>query len=133
MAAPHCGVLGSFVAGTHTVAQVKDWNMDITNEVITVPKFGDTGLSKQVCGPYDWKGTANAYWDMDDTLGQKVLHDALIAGTTVSAKFYINATQYYSGTIYITAASPSVSAEPGNVGTIAFNYEGSGTLSMTLS
>ena len=126
-----CGVNGKLVIGTHEVAECNAWTLDIAQEITTTPKFGDTGLTQKVCGPYTWSGTVNCYWMMDDGPGQRSLSDACTGGTTVSAKFYVDDADYYSGSIYISGVNIATAAEPGTIVTVAFTYTSAGDLTLT--
>ena len=133
----YCGKYGKVVigSGTHELAEAKEFSLELSNEVIQTPSFQQMGRTKKVCGPYDWKGSISCYWDMTDTTGQKVLHDATISGATVAVKLYVfdddvGTPLYYSGNVYIPSQSITVKAE-GAVSEVSFNFEGSGDLTAT--
>ena len=128
----YCGKLGMVTLGTHVVAEVKDFTLDISNDIIATPAFQQSGKRKIACGPYDTKGTVNCYWDMTDSTGQKSLHDATINGTTVSLVLYVRYVTdgdyfRYSVSAYIPSQSITVNSD-GAVAEVSFTWEGSGDL-----
>jgi len=130
----YCGVVGKIITGTHTLANMVNVTLDINNPTTPTPKFEDTAESKKQCGFYSWGGTFDGYWDMitNSGVGQKVLHDAILGGTTVTLKIYINAVAYYSGTAYISTQGNTGSAEAGSIWKASFTYESAGALLLTL-
>lgn len=63
----------------------------------------------------------------DDTQGQAALQDAYLAGTTVTVKLYVDGTNYYQGTAYIS--SLSIEDPVDDVVSISLELTGTGELS----
>ena len=52
----------------------------------------------------------------------------MLGGTTVSVRFYINGTNYYSGSAFVQA---SITAAENGLVTASYTFTGNGTLSYT--
>lgn len=130
-----CGKDGKVTILTHTVLRIRKWALSANNETIDLAYFQATGLSKVVCGPYNWSGTFEGDADIasDDTGDQKDLIDKCLAGTSVTIFLYISDTQYFTGTAYIKGFDAASDSTPGNVSTISFSFEGDGDLTVTNS
>lgn len=122
------GLSGSVKVGANTVAEIGDWSLDIGLDSHEVSAFGDS-WKRYVAGLKGWSGSASGRWDMTDTNGQAALQGALLGGTTVSLKLYVDSTHYYSGTAYITGSTPAASVS-GTVD-VEFSFTGTGALSYT--
>jgi len=131
--ATFCAKSGKMVAGTHTIAELNNITLTFDNAPTPTPKFLDTYLAKKHCGFVDVKGSGKGSWDMTDTLGQKVIHDANVGGTTVALKFYIDATKNYSFNAFITTQNIVLDASGNNVATFDFNFEADGAVTLTLA
>lgn len=122
------GVAGAFKVGTNTVAEIDKWSLDIGAEILDVSAFGDTWKEK-IAGLKEWSCSGEGRWDMTDTAGQKALQDAILGGTTVAIRLYIDADTYYSGNAYVKQVSPG--AELAGTVDVSFQLEGTGALSYT--
>lgn len=122
------GLSGSVKVGTNTVAEIAEWSLDIGLDTSDVSAFGDS-WKRFVAGLRSWSGSATGRWDMTDTNGQVALQNAILNGTTVTLRLYVNGTNYYSGTAYITGGSESASVS-GTVD-VDFSFTGTGALSYT--
>ena len=125
-----CGENGAVYVGTHQVAEIGNWDMTISKNVVDVPKFG-TSKDKLVCGPYEWSGSFSGAWYLGDTLGQLVLENAVKNGTTVTLKLQVTATRYYTGSAYVNQEAVTVAHD--GIPSITFNFVGSGDLTLTYS
>jgi len=125
-----CGENGDVLVGTHTVAEIGNWSLALSRSTTDVPVFS-TSREKTICGPYDWSGSFSGSWYMDDTAGQKALYDALTGGTTVTLHLSIDGTDEYTGSAYITAIN--VETPHDGIISVSFDYEGTGSLTQTLS
>jgi len=125
-----CGNGGKVLVSTHEVGEIASWDLTIERSPTEVAKFG-TSRDYLVCNPYSWSGTFTGNWYMDDTVGQKALENACTGGTTVTLHLSTDGTDEYYGTAYITQVAVTTPYD-GIVG-VTFNFQGSGTISATLS
>ncbi|NDD54878.1 hypothetical protein EBZ39_13610 [bacterium] len=121
------GNAGSFRLSTNTVAEIDTWTLDVSTGLEETQSFGDT-WKERTATIREWSGTAAGRFDNTDTNGHVALNTAFLGGTTVSARFYINGTNYYSGTAFVQA---SVSAAENGLVTVSYTITGSGSLSYT--
>lgn len=121
------GNAGSFRLSTNTVAEIDTWTLDVSTGLEETQSFGNT-WKQRTATIREWSGTAAGRFDNTDTNGHVALNTAFLGGTTVSARFYINGTNYYSGTAFVQA---SVSAAENGLVTVSYTITGSGSLSYT--
>ena len=116
-------------AGSNTVAETSNWSLDISTDTIDVTAHGDE-WREFIAGLRSWSGSIEASWDMTDTNGQKALQD-LMTGTpaVIAVELYANASNYYSGDIWVTGISVGTPVE-GKV-SVSFDFTGNGQLSYT--
>ena len=125
MAAIH-GLSGSVKIGATSVASIDSWRVDINRDVADATNFGSNGWKESIAGLKGWGGSLSGSFDMGDTNGQLALQNALLNGTTVALKLYVDATHYYSGNAYITkiGADTPVSDKV----KASFDFQGTGAL-----
>ena len=121
------GNLGALKLSTNTVAEMGNWSLEVSQEFIDTTAFGDT-MREQTPSFASWSGTATGKADITDTNGQVALQTAWLGGTTVTPRFYIDATHYYSGLAYVNA---SVSAAVDGIVEISLTFTSAGALSYT--
>jgi predicted secreted protein len=121
------GNAGSFRLTTNTVAEIDNWTMDVSTGLEETQAFGDT-WRERTATIRDWSGTASGRFDPADTNGHAALSTAALGGTTVTGRFYINGTNYYSGTAFVQA---SLAAAENGLITVSYTFTGSGALSYT--
>lgn len=119
------GTGGSVKIGTNTVAEIGEWSVDIGLDSYDVSAFGDA-WKRFISGLKGWTGSAGGRLDMTDTNGQVAIQNAILNGTTVTLRLYVDSTKYYSGTAYITQASYSASV--GGTVDASFSFTGTGSL-----
>jgi len=124
------GYGGSVKVGTATIAELGEWSLDIGVDTQETESFGDQ-WKEYVATLKEWSGSCSGRWDMTDTAGQKALQDALLGGTTVTIKFYIDSTKNYSGTAIIEKISVKSSVD--GVVEVDFSFKGTGALTYTAS
>lgn len=117
--------------GTNTVSDLYNWSIDIASDPITQPVFGDTWSTTHGLAVNSWTGSFEGIYDKDDTDGQVALRDAQLGSTVVSGcRFYMDAaTSYYTGDLYVT--SHNVSTNPEDVVRVTYNFQGTGSLTLT--
>lgn len=79
----HKGSEGVVKIGANTVAEVRDWSISETADVIEDTAMGDSARTKQP-GLTSASGSINCYWDETDTTGQ----GAMTAGAEVTLNLY---------------------------------------------
>jgi len=119
---------GSVKVGANTVAETTNWTLNINADLLDTTAHGDD-WRERIEGLKDWSATVEASWDMTDTTGQKALQDAILGGTTVTLNLYVNSSNYYSGTAYISRIT--VGTPVADRVTVTFEATGTGALSYT--
>lgn len=119
------GKTGSVKLGANTVAELDNWNLSIDVDMLEITKFLDSAKG-YIAGLYAWNGKASGRFDQTDATGQAALQTALLNGTTVALKLYVNATNSYSGTAFVKSMNPKASVS-GTV-EVEFSFQGSGAL-----
>lgn len=120
------GKSGKITLGANTVTDITSWSLDVNCDMLDATALGDD-WKKTLPGLKDWSASADANWNVaTDANGQKALQDAYLNGTSVALKLYVNATNYYSGTAYVT--SLSIETPVGGEVSASFELQGSGAL-----
>jgi hypothetical protein len=130
--ATYKGSGGVLRIGTTTLAELKSWTIDTTQETIDDTSMGDAWRT-HIPGLLSWSGSGECHWDPTNTNGQTVLD---LAGTTIgtaTATFFpvgtaTTATQY-SGVITVNSASRTASMD--GLVEATFQFTGNGTLTRT--
>lgn len=86
--------------GTNVVAEVKTWEAPLAADLYDVTKMGDQ-WKDMLPGLVGSDVKIDCNYDPTDTNGIVALQNALLNGTSVIVNLYPNATNYFSGTIYI--------------------------------
>ena len=116
---------GLLKIGNDTMAEVQNWNLDASAEMLDSASLGDEWKEKTP-GLGEWTATVEVSWSMGDT-AQVAVQNAFLNKTSVSPKLYTNSTNYYSGTAYVS--SLSVSDPVDGLVTASMELAGSGALS----
>lgn len=120
------GFAGKVMIGANTPAELGNWKLDLGADTPETTAFSSTGWKTFVPGLKEWNGSAEGNFDMTDTNGQLAMQNALLNGTSLALKLYVDATHYYSGTAYVKKVSPEAAVD--DVVKIAFDFQGSGAL-----
>ncbi len=120
------GKAGSVVVGSDTLALIKNWSLDESNDLLETTNFGSSGTKEFIAGLYGASGSAEGLSDQSGT-AQAALRTALTGGTSVSLKLYVDSTHYYSGTAFLSGISTSAAVE--DVVGVSFNFTFSGAVS----
>ena len=122
------GTAGSVVyatGGTTLVGGISEWSIDISMSPVEDTEFGQT-FDTFVPSVRNYTGSFSGNHPNSDAAFTN-LQNAMIGGSAVSLRLYINATKYWNvGTAYITGQSSGVSAKGKGEG--SFNFQGSGAL-----
>jgi len=121
------GNAGAFKLTTNTVAELDNWTLDVSTGLEETQSFGDT-WKERTATIREWSGTASGRFDSSDTNGHAALQTAFLGGTTVTGRFYINGTNYFSGTAFVQA---SLTAPENGLITVNYTITGTGALSYT--
>lgn len=124
------GKNGKVIIGTGTtkVVGIKNWSLELSLETLETTALGDD-WKNYISGLKEWTASAEGDFEVTtDTMGQKLLSDAYLAGTTVEVKLFVDATNYYTGTAYVN--SLSIEDPVDDVVTISIEFTGNGALSM---
>lgn len=119
---------GLIKIGTVTIAELKSWSLDTTQETIDDTVMGDAWRT-HLLGMKAYSGSFTCNWDKSDTNGQMALD---ITGTklgTATGTFYPNGTgtdgATYSGVFTITSVSRSAALDGAVEATYQFTGNGS--------
>lgn len=123
------GKNGSVMIGTHEVAEIKSWSLDIGGEELDITDFSSAGYKEFIRGLTEWSGSFEGNLDMTDTNGQYALDAKILDGSSVTLKLYTNGTNYYTGTAFITGESPSVAVD--GLAEVSFNFRGTEDIDYT--
>jgi hypothetical protein len=122
--ATRVGKDGAVKIGANAVAEIRDWSVEQTSEVVNDTVMGDAWMSNKATQK-SWTASFNAYWDDTDTNGQL----ALDVGTEVTLNLYSEDTSgavYWSGTAIISSVSQSASFD--GLVEASFSATGNGAL-----
>lgn len=105
--ATHTGKDGAVYVGANAVAEVRDWSVEQTSEVVADTVMGDDWVTnKQTLS--SWTASLNCYWDETDSTGQ----EALTVGAEVTLNLYpegnTTGDAYYTGSAIVTSISVSL-------------------------
>lgn len=114
-------------SGNQKVAAIKNWSLELSLETLETTALGDD-WKNYITGLKEWTASSEGDYSVPtDTQGQAVLQDAYLAGTTVTVKLYVDGTNYYQGTAYIS--SLSIEDPVDDVVSISLELTGTGELS----
>jgi predicted secreted protein len=71
------GKSGSFKIGATAVANLKNWKLDINQDLKEVTSFGSNGWKEQQPTIKSFSGSVDGDWNMADTTGQKAMQDSI--------------------------------------------------------
>ncbi|MEN8493477.1 phage tail tube protein [Dehalococcoides sp. THU3] len=121
------GKSGKLGLGANTVVDVSSWSLELGADTLDVTALGDD-WKKFIAGLKEWSASAEGFYSVHtDATGQKALQDAYLNSTEVALKLFVNATNYYSGSAYISGMS--VEDPVDDTVSISFEFQGTGALS----
>lgn len=121
------GNAGAFKVGTNTVAEMDTWSLDVSPGLEETQSFGDTWKERTLTLK-EYSGSASGRLDITDTNGHVAIQTAILAGTVIAARFYVNGSNYYSGNVFVNAA---FSAPENGLITANYTFTGHGALTYT--
>ena len=99
------GNAASFRLTAAIVLEMAEWSLDVERAIEDDTEFGDTWeAGVPTLGKAG--GSVKGRWGVDGTQ-QLAMQNAMLNGTTVAARFYVNAANYYSATCYVTKIGPA--------------------------
>ena len=114
------------------IASLNGWSLEEAADAVEVTAMGTTNHKEFLPGQYSWTGSAEAYWNDDDT-SQESIETALIGADST---FYVNlypvgtsAGDYWTGQVIVTGVSVSGS-QNSPIG-FSFSFQGTGALTHT--
>lgn len=117
---------GAVYVGANAVAEIRDWSLETSSEVVNDTVMGDTWMTNKATQK-SWTASFNAYWDDSDTNGQ----GALSEGSEVTLNLYpegnTSGNTYWTGTVIITSVGKSASFD----GLIEASFSAQGTGALT--
>ena len=122
--AVYVGNAASLKVGANTVAEMDSYTLDIQTGLEETQSFGDT-WKERTATIQEWSGSGAGRWDTTDTNGHIALKTAFLGGTTATMRFYIDGTNYYSGSAFVQA---SMSASENGLVTVSYTFTGTGAL-----
>lgn len=124
--ATHVGKDGAVYVGANAVAEIRDWSLEQTSEVVADTTMGDAWVTNKPTLK-SWTASFNAYWDETDTSGQ----GSLTVGSEITLNLYpegnTSGDTYWSGAAIITSVSNSASFD--GLVEASFSVTGNGALS----
>ena len=119
---------GAVYVGTNAVAEVRDFSLESSSEIVNDTVMGDDFMTNKATQK-SWSATVNCYYDSSDTTGQLALDE----GATVTLNLYpegnTSGKTYYTGSVIVTSISRSQSFD--GLVEVTFNGIGTGTLQET--
>ena len=117
---------GSLKVGANTVASVKSWSVDSAIDMQDTTSLGVDDKT-YISGLTGWTMNAEASFRVhDDTNGQTAINTAHLGGTSVTINGYVNGSNYYSGTAFISGLRVNTTVD--GLVTISLTLQGSGAL-----
>ena len=119
---------GAVYVGTNAVAEVRDFSLESSSEIVNDTVMGDDFMTNKATQK-SWSATVNCYYDSSDTTGQLALDE----GATVTLNLYpegnTSGKTYYTGSVIVTSISRSQSFD----GLVEVTFNGTGTGALTES
>lgn len=115
------------IGENETIGYISNWSVEETRDVIEVTQLGSKNKTVRPSLHY-WTASAEGAADFESTSGQKKLRDAMVNGTAVTAKFYLDDGTYMTGKAYVTAFSVNISSE--DKGGVSVSLTGDGELTL---
>jgi len=124
--AAHSGIDGKVTdSSDNTIANLDEWSLDMKNGLTDQTEFTDT-WEYDLKGILSGTGSLKGSFDEDDTY-QLALQTAFLAGNTVGLRLYVDGTNYWSCTAYLTDLK-SADTVKGKV-TVEYAFKSQGAIS----
>lgn len=123
--ATYVGKNGAVYVGTNAVAEIKDWSLETTSEVVADTVMGDSWVTNKPTLK-SWTSSFNAIWDDADTTGQLSLDE----GAEITLNLYpignTTGNKYWSGACIVTSVSKTAAVD--GLIEASFSVTGNGAL-----
>ena len=123
--ATYVGKNGAVYVGTNAVAEIKDWSLETTSEVVADTVMGDSWVTNKPTLK-SWTSSFNAIWDDADTTGQLSLDE----GAEITLNLYpignTTGNKYWSGACIVTSVSKTAAVD--GLFEASFSVTGNGAL-----
>jgi hypothetical protein len=123
--ATYVGKNGAVYNGTNAVAEIKDWSLETTSEVVADTVMGDSWVSNKPTLK-SWTSSFNAIWDDADANGQLTL----VEGAELTINLYptgnTSGEVEWSGACIVTSVSKSAAVD--GLVEASFSVTGNGAL-----
>lgn len=107
------------------VALLTEWSVDISHELYDSTTLGDDWKT-DVPGLREWSGSCSGYFDVEDDMGQTILHNSILNGVALTLELEVEGPSIYVGKVHPTTVA--VGNPLGGLVTFAFSFKGSGQL-----
>jgi len=110
MAALH-GKNAKVTLSSNTVAEIKEWNLDISRDKAERTSFADSGLPSKsfIMGLVGATAKFSGNLTMTDTNGQVALYNSMTSDSSLTGKLYLDSTHYFSITFFVEKFGAKVS------------------------
>lgn len=103
----------------HDIGYIGNFSVEETRDVVEITRMGSADKEKMAAG-YSWSASADGTADFETATSQTLLREAMVAGTPVQVRFYLDATEdklcFLEGKALVESMSIDLSAEDkGNV------------------
>ena len=116
---------GAVYIGATAIAEVRDWSIETSSEMVTDTVMGDSWVTNKPTLK-SWTTSVNCYWDSADA-GQTLL----VEGAEVVINLYpsgnTSSQVYYTGSVIVASVSKSASFD----GMIEVSFSGTGNGALT--
>jgi hypothetical protein len=123
--ATYVGKNGAVYVGANAVAEIKDWSLETTSEVVADTVMGDSWVTNKPTLK-SWTSSFNAIWDDADTTGQLALDE----GAEITLNLYpignTTGNKYWSGACIVTSVSKTAAVD--GLIEASFSVTGNGAL-----
>jgi hypothetical protein len=126
MTQPIVGNNGIVKIGANAVAEVLNWSVSTTANIVPDTVLGDPWETNLV-GTNAWTGSISCYWVADDATGQSLLPE----GAQVDVELYpgtdVVGSTFYSGSVIVTGVEYG-GVENNTTATANFSFTGNGAM-----
>ena len=123
--ATYVGKHGAVYVGANAVAEIKDWSLETTSEVVADTVMGDSWVTNKPTLK-SWTSSFNAIWDDADATGQLALDE----GAEITLNLYpignTTGNKYWSGACIVTSVSKTAAVD--GLIEASFSVTGNGAL-----
>ena len=123
----YTGLTAKLTIGNDDIAYISNWSVEETRDVIEVTQLGSKN-KKILPSLHYWTASAEGAADFTSSSGQKTIRDAMVNGTVITAKFYLDESTHLVGNAIVTAFSVNISSE--DKGGVSISLTGDGELTL---